>query len=182
MTMLKRQVQMAGDDEFEHIVKNLQRVFKLNSQYENHPYAQEFTKECNIMFVYGTYVLEGEADTKFSLSEAWKLFQEDPLPNNARNFCRQIINCMKAQNYLSDFPLNIETIKQTHKIMIDSEKGVLVEEYRTTSLFAGYHYFASPGYIERYMEGAIFRFHETKKDDPIMAATNFWRNYQYTSI
>ena len=66
--------------------------------------------------------------------------------------------------------------------MIDSEKGVLVEEYRTTSLFAGYHYFASPGYIERYMEGAIFRFHETKKDDPIMAATNFWRNYQYTSI
>ena len=87
---------MAGDDEFEHIVKNLQRVFKLNSQYENHLYAQEFTKECNIMFVYGTYVLEGEADTKFSLSEAWELFQEDPLPNNARNFCRQIINCMKA--------------------------------------------------------------------------------------
>ena len=34
---------MAGDEEFEHIVKNLQRVFKLNSQYENHPYAQEFT-------------------------------------------------------------------------------------------------------------------------------------------
>ena len=66
--------------------------------------------------------------------------------------------------------------------MIDSEKGVLVEEYRTTSLFAGCHYFASPGYIERYMEGAIFRFHETKKDDPIMAATNFWRNYQYSSI
>ena len=58
--------------------------------------------------------------------------------------------------------------------MIDSEKGVLVEEYRTTSLFAGYHYFASPGYIERYMEGAIFRFHETKKDDPIMAATNLF--------
>ena len=53
--------------------------------------------------------------------------------------------------------------------MIDSEKGVLVEEYRTTSLFAGYHTFASAGYIERYMEGAVFRFHETKKDDPIMA-------------
>ena len=60
--------------------------------------------------------------------------------------------------------------------MIDSEKGVLVEEYRTTSLFAGYHTFASAGYIERYMEGAVFRFHETKKDDPIMAATNLFRN------
>ena len=58
--------------------------------------------------------------------------------------------------------------------MIDSEKGVLVEEYRTTSLFAGYHTFASAGYIERYMEGAVFRFHETKKDDPIMAATNLF--------
>ena len=28
------------------------------------------------MFVYETYVLEGEADAKFSLSEKWKLFQE----------------------------------------------------------------------------------------------------------
>ena len=26
------------------------------------------------------------------------------------------------------------------------------------------------------MEGAIFSFHETKKDDPIMAATNLFRN------
>ena len=48
------------------------------------------------MFVYGTYVLEGEADAKFALSETWKLFQEDPLPNNASNFCRQMINSMKA--------------------------------------------------------------------------------------
>ena len=58
--------------------------------------------------------------------------------------------------------------------MIDSEKGVLVEEHRTKSLFAGYRTFASAGYIERYMEGAVSRFHETKKDDPIMAATNLF--------
>ena len=56
-SMLKRQVWMADDDEFDHIVKNSQRVFRLNSQYENHPYVEEFTKECNVMFVYGTYVL-----------------------------------------------------------------------------------------------------------------------------
>ena len=31
-------------------------------------------------------------------------------------------------------------------------------------------------HIERYMEDAIFRFHETKKDDPIMAATNLFGN------
>ena len=30
--------------------------------------------------------------------------------------------------------------------------------------------------LGRYMEGAIFRFHETKKDDPIMAATNLFGN------
>ena len=42
------------------------------------------------MFAYGTYVLEGEIDAKFSLGDIWNLFQEDPLPNNASNFCRQM--------------------------------------------------------------------------------------------
>ena len=49
--MLKRQVWMADNDEFEHIVKSSQRVFRLNNQYENHPYVQKLTKECNVMFV-----------------------------------------------------------------------------------------------------------------------------------
>ena len=52
------------------------------------------------MFIYGTYVLEREADSKFSLGDIWKLFQEDPLPNNASNFCRQMTNCMRAWNYI----------------------------------------------------------------------------------
>ena len=30
---------MAVDDEFDHIVKNSQRVLTLNDQYENHPYV-----------------------------------------------------------------------------------------------------------------------------------------------
>ena len=57
---------MADDDEFDHIVKHSQRVFRLNEQYENHPCVEEFTKTCNVVFVYGTYVLEGEAHVKFS--------------------------------------------------------------------------------------------------------------------
>ena len=44
------------------------------------------------------------------------------------------------------------------------------------SAFAGYHIFVSAGHIERYMEDAIFRFHKTKKDDLIMAATNLFGN------
>ena len=67
------------------------------------------------MFVYGTYVLEGVAGAKFSLGDIWNLFQEDALPNN--NFCRQMINCMRAWNYLQktlDLPLNTEIIKQAH--------------------------------------------------------------------
>ena len=39
---LKRQVWMADDDEFDHIVKNSQRVLRLNDRYGNHPYV--FTK------------------------------------------------------------------------------------------------------------------------------------------
>ena len=110
---LKRQVWMADDDEFDHIVKNSQRVLKLNDQYENHPYVEEFTKERSVMFVYGTYILEGEADGKFSLGDIRNLLQS---PNNASNFCRQIINCMRAWNYIqktSGSLLNTEIIKQT---------------------------------------------------------------------
>ena len=68
-SMLKRQVWMADDDEFDHIVKNSQRVLRLNNQYENHPNAEELTKGCNVMFVYGRYVLDGEADAQSSLGD-----------------------------------------------------------------------------------------------------------------
>ena len=93
--MSRRQVWMADDDEFDHIVKNSQRVLRLNDQYENHAYVEEFTKECNVMFVYGTFVLGG-VDAKFSLGDIWNLFQGDTLPNNKGNFCKQMKNCMKA--------------------------------------------------------------------------------------
>ena len=59
--------------------------------------------------------------------------------------------------------------------MIDGE-DILVGGYRKLPTFAGYHIFAPVGHIERYMEDAIFRFHKTKNDDPIMAATNLFRN------
>ena len=169
---------MADYDEFDYIVKNSQRVLGLSTRYENHPCVEEFAKQFSIMFVYGTYVLEGKADVKFSLGNIWNLFQEDPLPNNTSNFCRQMINCTRAWNYLqktSDLPLNIEIIRQTHKIMMDGQ-DILVGEYRRSPAFAGYHIFALTSLIERYMEDAIFRFHETKKDDPIMAATNLFGN------
>ena len=64
-SMLRRQVWMADDDEFNYIVKNTQRVLNLNAQYENHPYVEEFTKECSVMFVYRKYLLEEEADANF---------------------------------------------------------------------------------------------------------------------
>ena len=62
---------------------------------------------------------------------------------------------------------------------MDGEKGALAGEYRKSSVFAGYHTFSSAGYIERYIEGANFRFHETKKDDPIMAAKNSYGGIIY---
>ena len=175
--MLKRQVWMADDDEFDHIVKNPQKVLKLSNQYKNHLCVEEFTKKYDVMFVYRTYVLEGEADAKFSLDDVWRLFQEDLLPNNASNFCRQMIKSMKAWNCeqkTSDLPLNTDIIKQIHKIMMEDEEDVLAGEYRKLPVFAGYHTFAPAGYIERYIEDAVFRFHETKKDDLMIAATNLF--------
>ena len=86
---------MADDDELDHIIKNSPRVLRLKDQYESDSYAEAFTKKCNVMSVYGAYVLEEEVDPKFSLGEIWNLFQEDFLPNNASSFCRQMINCME---------------------------------------------------------------------------------------
>ena len=137
ISMLRRQVWIADDDKLDHILENSQRLLGLSAQYENHRYVEEFRKQCNVMFIYGIYALEGEAYSKFSLGDIWNLFQEDHLPNNTSNFCRQIINCMGAWNYIqktSDLSLNIETIKQTHKIMMNG-----VGECRKSSVFAGYH-------------------------------------------
>ena len=49
-------------------------------------------------------------------------------------------------------------------------------EHTKLPVFAGYHTFAPAGHIERYMECAIFIFHETKKDDLIMTVTNLFGN------
>ena len=68
-------------------------------------------------------------------------------------------------------PLSIKTIKQTQKKMMDNEKNWV--EFRKLSVFAGYYVFTLTSLIERYTENAIFRFHETKKEDRIMIATNF---------
>ena len=116
---------MTGDDEFGRILENLQRILKLNAQYENHLYVEEFTKECSVIFLYRTYVVEGEADAKFSLGKLWNLLLAGSLPNNASNFFRQMINCMRAWNYIqktSRSSMSFETITQTQKIMMENEK------------------------------------------------------------
>ena len=79
---------------------------------------------------------------------------------------------MELPTKTSDLPLNTDVIRQTHKIMMDGE-------YRKSAVFTGYHIFPPAGDIEGYMEDAIFRFHETKKDDPIMAATNLCGSIMY---
>ena len=44
MSMLRGQVWMEDDDEYDHVIKNSQRVLRLNDQYKNHLYVEEFTK------------------------------------------------------------------------------------------------------------------------------------------
>ena len=84
-SMLRQQVLMADDDDLNRILEIPQRILKLNAQYENHPYVEEFTKECIVMFIYGRYILEREADAKFSFGKIWNLLQAGPFSNNAKN-------------------------------------------------------------------------------------------------
>ena len=61
-SMLRRQVWMTNGNEFDYIVKNSQN-------------SEEFTKQCSVMFIYGTY----EADVIFSLinrMRAWNYLQK----------------------------------------------------------------------------------------------------------
>ena len=84
---------------------------------------------------------------------------------------------MKAWNYLqkgSGLPLNTEIIKQTHKIMVEDEKDIIVGEDRKSPVFVGSHIFASASHVEGYMQ--FLGFMKLKKDDPIMAATSFFEN------
>ena len=64
MSMLKKLVWMADDDEFDHIVKNSQRVLRLNDQYENHPYVEEFARVRCYVCIWNIR-FRGEVDAKF---------------------------------------------------------------------------------------------------------------------
>ena len=61
-------------------------------------------------------------------------------------------------------------------VMMEDEKDVLAGKYRKSPAFAGYHISVSDGHIEIYIEDAISKFYEIKKDDPIMAAPNLLEN------
>ena len=54
------------------------------------------------------------------------------------------------------------------------EEDILVGEYRKSPAFAGYHIFVPT--VKDTWKMQFFRFHETKKDDPIIAATNLFGN------
>ena len=66
--------------------------------------------------------------------------------------------------------------KQAHRIIMEDEKDVLAWGYRKSPVFTGYHIFTTASLIKKYVESAIFRFHESKRDDLIMAVTNLYGN------
>ena len=76
LSLLKKQLWMADEDEFSHLKSRITEVKRLTSKYKNHPYVDEFMREWMVMFSYGTYILEGEIDPNFSSSEIWSLIQD----------------------------------------------------------------------------------------------------------
>ena len=100
------------------------------------------------------------------------------------NFCRQMINCMRAWNYLKIHQIFHWAPRSPDKHarhwwrMKKMSWGRNIESHLC---FAGYHIFAPAGYIERYMEDTSFRFDETGWSN--YGPYKFiWENYQYTAI
>ena len=119
---------IVDDDEFDHIVKNSQRVLRLNDQYENHPYAQEFTKRCNVIFLIWNIHFGGEDRCKTFF---WWYVETIPRISFTKQ-CKQLLQAihklyegMKLPKKTSDLPLSNNIIKQTRKTMMEVEKDVL---------------------------------------------------------
>ena len=51
LSMLKQQTWIKSKEKLGHIITNEQRVLKLSTQYQNHPYVEEFSNTCNAVFV-----------------------------------------------------------------------------------------------------------------------------------
>ena len=183
LSLVKRQPWMADEDEFSNIKSKITEVKRLTSKRKDHPYVDEFMKECMVMFAYGTYVSEGEIDPNFSSSETWNLMQnpECELSDGDKSIRRRLVNCMNALKYLQlepKEPLTVSHIKHMHKMIMHKEKhkngkDVLVGEYRKTPVFAGFKMFAPVSAIERLMNDALRRYYSSD-DDPISVAANLF--------
>ena len=183
LSLVKRQPWMADEDEFSNIKSKITEVKRLTSKRKDHPYVDEFMKECMVMFAYGTYVSEGEIDPNFSSSETWNLMQnpECELSDGDKSIRRRLVNCMNALKYLQlepKEPLTVSHIKHIHKMIMHKEKhkngkDVLVGEYRKTPVFAGFKTFAPVSVIERLMNDALRRYYSSD-DDPISVAANLF--------
>ena len=142
--MLKRQVWIVDDDEFDHIVTNSQRVLRLNDQYENHPYAQEFTKRCNVMYLEHTFWRKRQMQ-----NFVWMIYG-----NYSKNILYQttkqllqtndkLYEGMELPKNTSDFPLSTKITRQTRTTLMEDEKDVLGEEYRKSPVFCRLSYFCT---------------------------------------
>ena len=117
--MLRRLVWMTNDDKFGDILENSQRVIKLNVQYENHLYVLKNLQKSVVPCLY----MEDKCKIFFGRDME---FIAGPLPNKASNFFRQNYKLYEGMELhtkkKSGLPLNVEIIKQIHKIMMDKEK------------------------------------------------------------
>lgn len=132
--------------EFDHTIANGQKILKLNAQYYQYSCLEEFTKEINVVFIHGTYVLDGKKGSNFSFSELWNLLQdaEHPLPSNAVTFCTQMINHLRELHYMqaaSSSILKVKTIKHPKKITMLRKKhrGGKILWWRSTERYPHLH-------------------------------------------
>ena len=159
MRLLKKQYWMANEDEFCNIKAKITNVQQLTEKYRNYAYTEKFREECEVLFSYATYILEGEHS------------------DNNEVMRKRISNCMRAIHYLKnivkDSPLTASHIKSVHEIIMHDEKDVLIGEYRTKSVFAGYTTFAPYSTISRLVNEALNRYFHSCKD-PIGRATDLY--------
>lgn len=143
--------------EFDHTIANGQKILKLNAQYYQHSCLEEFTKEINVVFIHGTYVLDGKKGSNFSFSELWNLLQdaEDPLPNNTVIFCTQMITYVRSCLKLSLESQDYQTPKEDHNAQrkVSEMKNLMVEKQRTLPSFALITHFCTRQYHREIYEG-----------------------------
>ena len=134
VSLLKRQLWMADEDEFSHVKFRIIEVKSLASKkYKNYPYVEEFMRDWKVIFSYGIYMLERGINSPPPPPPPCEIWNNSEYKSKVIQ--RRLLHLISAFEYLQLEPdLTPEKLKHVQSMIMQQEKHVLIKEYRKHQL------------------------------------------------